>query len=106
MFKKIIFLLYLIGSISLFIEIVNYTISNTTFYIISVVLMLLGLFLYPLNKRLNEISDFLIIPFIVIFLFNIVNVSFINNFNKNISLINILFGAFGFSQYFLKRLKK
>lgn len=105
MFKKIILLLYLIGLLLLFVFVVNYDLSSLKFYYVSFILMILGLLLYPLNKHLKEKSDFLIIPYVVIFLFNIINVITINNYSENISLINIVFSLFGFGQYFYKRMK-
>lgn len=105
MLKKIILLLYLIGLILLFVLVVNYDMSSLKFYFLSLILLVLGLFLYPINKHLKEKSDFLIFPYVVVVLFNIINVITINNYSESISLTNITFSLFGFGQYFYKRMK-
>ena len=105
MLKKIIFSLFLICLLALFAIIVNYEVSSFKFYIISLSLMLLGFLLYPLNKKFDIKSDFLILPFIIVILFNLYNIIFNKNFNESFSLVNIVFGLFGFGQYYYKQIK-
>ncbi len=100
MYKKFILTFFLVGLIILFIAITNYDLSNIEFYTINFVIMLLGLLLYPVSKNFKRKIDYLIIPFIIVLMFNIINILFIKNFSTNISLINLIFGIFGFGQYY------
>ncbi len=105
--KKIVFSFFIVTLMILFIAITYFDISSYGFYGISTILTLLGFYLYPVNKKLKEMSDFLMMPlFIVILSFNFFNVFFIKNFSESISLINIALGMFGFAQYFFKRIRK
>lgn len=103
--KKVIFVLFLIGLISLFVALNFYELENKFFYYLSILLTFLGIILYPLNTKFNSSKDFLFIPFATFCIFSLLNLFWIKSYNESLSLLNVIFGFFGFAQYFLTKQK-
>lgn len=73
--------------------------NNIEIYYLSALLLFLGFSFYPSETKLNSIIDFMIIPIIVLMLFNLINIFFIHYYT-NIYKINLLIGLFCFLQFF------
>jgi hypothetical protein len=106
MIKRFFFTLFIILLLIIFIAVLYGNLSDIQFYSSTLILMFLGLFLYPLNKKFEKKSDFLIIPFLITIVFNLGNIFIVKNFGENLSLINLIFGIFGFGQYFYSSMNK
>ena len=106
MIKRIFFSLLIVVLLITFITVLNGNLSEMQFYSLTLFLVCLGLFLYPLNRKFENKSDFLIIPFFIVIVFNLGNVFIFKNFGENLSLINLIFGIFGFAQYFYFNMNK
>ena len=106
MTKKIIIVLLSLVFIILFIDyFINYF---TLFqkYILSVLSLILGLIIYPINFKFKNIEDFMILPVLAISIFNIVNIFYLKNYSLKVTFFNILIGLFCFLQYFYYRKKR
>lgn len=107
MFKKVVLILFLIILLLLISSIVlHFKMTGFQFYWTSFTLMLLGFYLYPFKKNLKSKSDFLILPLIVVLIFNIINIFVMKNYDENIALINLIFGLFGLVQYYILKTNK
>ena len=107
MFKQVVLILFLIILLLLISSIIlHFKMTSFQFYWASFTLILLGLCLYPFKKNLKSKSDFLILPLIVVFIFNIINIFVMKNYDENIALTNLIFGFFGLAQYYFLKTKK
>ncbi len=97
--KKIIFILFLTGLLGLATLVVYNRLSENMFYTLSSVLMAFGLVLYPFRRDFSQKSDVLIIPFVAVFLFTLVNFFVMKQTATALSIVNLLFGLLGFAQY-------
>ena len=106
MYKKIIFLLFLVILILLFLPVSKCITDSNYFYYFSFLLLIIGFLLYPKDRNFKFIQSVLIFPFIFLILFDLCNILFINNFNVNLSILNIFFGLLGFAEFHHKLQKE
>ncbi|MGX1024588.1 hypothetical protein [Flavobacterium sp. CS20] len=104
--KKIIFTLFLIGLMTVFVSLLFLALDNFSFYLITLSLTFLGVFLYPVNKNFIVKKDFLFFPFLLYILFSIINLLWINSYDQTLSILNLIFGFFGFGTFYLEQKKK
>ncbi len=97
--RKIIFILFLIGLLGLATLVVYNRLSENMFYTLSSVLMIFGLILFPFRRDFSRKPDVLIIPFIAVLLFTLINFFVMKQTTSALSVVNLLFGLLGFAQY-------
>ena len=76
-----------------------------TTYFITVLILILGSFIYPLDLKFKDKIDFMIFPILVVIIFNIVNLFFLKKYSNKIDFINIILGLFGVLQFLSYRKK-
>ncbi|MEP5934548.1 MAG: hypothetical protein ABJ218_05485 [Winogradskyella arenosi] len=104
--KKIFFTLFLIGLITFFFSLLFWEFENFSFYISTFGLTILGVLLYPFSNSFETRSDFLFLPFIIFVIFSIINLVWIKSYEQSLSILNLIFGIFGFGMFYLKQRKK
>lgn len=103
--KKVLFALFPIGLICLYILYQFFELQDSSIYLFTCLLTLLGVGLYPISKNFTTVQDFLFLPLAVFFIFSIINLIWIGSYQDSLSILNVLFGCFGFAQYYLTRRK-
>jgi hypothetical protein len=63
-------------------------------YFLSVLLLGLSLFIYPINFKFQEKKDFIFIPILTVAAFNLLNILFLSIFNHELTFTNLLFSLF------------
>jgi len=102
--KKTIFILFILSLLPIIYFILyKEEINNRCFFYLTSIFFLFGTILYPFDSKFRSVEDFLVIPFVVYFIFLIIEIFIIRSFNEKISVFNMLFGAFGFTQYYLHK---
>ena len=72
-----------------------------TKYVLSLLVLLLGILKYPTDFKFKTKVDFMFLPILVVIIFNILNLFFLKNYTLKINYINILMGTFGILQSFV-----
>lgn len=105
MFKKILISMFfsLVGIVTYNYYFNIFTILTT--YFITVLILILGSFIYPLDLKFKDKIDFMIFPILVVIIFNIVNLFFLKKYSNKIDFINIILGLFGVLQFLSYRKK-
>jgi len=102
--KKKIFVLFILFLLpTIYFVLYKEEINNTPFFYLTSIIFLFGAILYPFDNKFRSVEDFLIIPFVVYSIFLIIEIFIIRSFNEKISVFNLLFGAFGFTRYYLHK---
>ena len=101
--KKIISTLFILSLLPvIYFVLFKKDVDDISFYSLTMVILIFGVLLYPLNLNFNSKKDFLIIPVVTYLIFSIINIFLIKLFNDKIAIVNLLIGLFSFEQYYLQ----
>lgn len=100
MIKKILIILFVSILIIILLDFLLHYFSVFQKYITTVLLLILGTIIYPLNFKFEGTDDFMIFPIIAVLLFNILNLFFLNDYSLKIQYFNLTLGLFSLFQHF------
>lgn len=72
--------------------------SPFTKYVFSLIVLGLGITIYPTDFKFKNKVDFMFLPVLAVAIFNIINLFIIKDFSLKMNFINILIGIFGVLQ--------
>lgn len=105
--KKILSSLFVLSLLPLiYIVLFEQGTGSISFYNLTLLTLILGVALYPLDLSFNSKKDFMIIPVLVYLIFSIINFFLVKLFDEKIAIINLLIGLFSFGQYYLQKNKR
>ena len=99
MYKKTAIILFLILCILIIFDYYFSFFGVFTKYLLSFILICLGIIIYPTTFRFENKIDFMIIPVFGIVIFNVINIAFIKNYTFKINCFNYLLSLFCVLQY-------
>lgn len=104
--KKVLFASFLIGLVIFFSYLIFWEFEDVSFYILTLIFTILGILLYPVDRGFKSRKDFLIFPFLIFVVFSIINLVWIRSYEQSLSILNLIFGIFGFGTFYLTQRKK
>jgi len=101
--RKVALLIFLISLFAIIYQILLADINEIDFYYLTTITLFSGCSLYPLNFKFENIRDFLIIPILIVLIFTVCNILYLNSYHENLAVLNIVIGVFSFAQFWVSK---